>query len=265
MVHRVTGVSPDTLSYSGMDHVGMPQFSRRTLLQAIAASVVVATERSPVVMADTLPRRRLPGSVPIGDLSVLPGDDKRLALTVDDGASVEVVSAYGEFCRDSGTRLTFFVNGANESWTINAPLLRPMVDSGQIQMGNHTWSHPDITRVGADDVAEQIGRDAEFLKNTYGGDGAPYFRPPYGAHNRETDRIAAEFGYTSIALWSSSLDDSRLLPEPELIANAERCFHAGQIVLAHANLPPVTHCYSTLIDIIHSRGLQTVTLREVFG
>jgi peptidoglycan/xylan/chitin deacetylase (PgdA/CDA1 family) len=243
----------------------MTGLSRRTVLLAIAAAVVAATERSPVVVADMPPHRHPLGLGPSGDLSILPGHDSRLALTVDDGASVEVVAAYAEFCRDSGTRLTFFVNGANESWAVNAPLLRPMVDSGQIQMGNHTWSHPDVTRVGADDVADQIGRNAEFLQNTYGVDAAPYFRPPYGAHNRETDRIAAEFGYTSITLWSSSLDDARLLPEPELIANAEMSFQPGQIVLAHANLPPVTHCYSTLIDIIHSRGLQTVTLREAFG
>jgi hypothetical protein len=38
-----------------------------------------------------------------------------LALTIDDGTSAAVVAAFAQFCRDSGTRLTFFVNGANSS------------------------------------------------------------------------------------------------------------------------------------------------------
>jgi len=36
-------------------------------------------------------------------------------------------------------------------------------------------------------------------------------------------------------------------------------------VLTHTNLPTITGCYSQLLDIIHSRNLQTVTLNDVFG
>jgi peptidoglycan/xylan/chitin deacetylase (PgdA/CDA1 family) len=57
-----------------------------------------------------------------------------------------------------------------------------MVESGQIQMGNHTWSHPYITKLSPKEVADQIRRNAEFLVSTYGVDGAPFFRPPYGRH-----------------------------------------------------------------------------------
>ena len=37
------------------------------------------------------------------------------------------------------------------------------------------------------------------------------------------------------------------------------------MVLAHANLPTITHCYAQLLDIIQSRNLQTVTLNDVFA
>ena len=245
----------------------MTTIDRRNLLRAIAIAIVAATASGYAPLADADPvRRKLPlGRQPAGELKHLLGAGNQLALTVDDGKSVDVVAAYATFCRDSGTRLTFFVNGVHDSWTVNAPALRPMVDSGQIQMANHTWSHPDVTQIDQDEVAEQIRRNREFLLNTYGVDGTPYFRPPYGHHNSDTDRIAADFGYPSIAMWSSSIEDSQLLDESQLIANAENCFKPEQIVLAHANLPPVTHCYAQLLDIIHSRGLQTVTLNDVFG
>ena len=46
---------------------------------------------------------------------------------------------------------------------------------------------------------------------------------------------------------------------------AGKSFQPQQIVITHANLPTITHCYAQLLDIIHSRDLQTVTLNDVFG
>jgi peptidoglycan/xylan/chitin deacetylase (PgdA/CDA1 family) len=202
---------------------------------------------------------------PVGVLTRLPGDGNQLALTVDDGASSPVVAAFAQFCRDTGTRLTFFVNGDNRSWTDNVGAIRPMVDSGQIQVGNHTWSHPYLNRLSLTAVQDQIQRNADFLRNTYGTDGTPFFRPPYGVHTPDTDRIAADLGYTTVTLWSGTVGDS--LPETaaNLVANAERSFAPQQIVLAHANLPTITHCYDQLAGLITSRNLQTVTLNDVFS
>ena len=46
-----------------------------------------------------------------GPQTGLPGEGKYIAWTVDDGADPEVVRAYAEFSRRTGTRLTFFING----------------------------------------------------------------------------------------------------------------------------------------------------------
>ena len=59
--------------------------------------------------------------------------------------------------------------------------------------------------------------------------------------------------------------DSRPENENSLIGNAGKSFQPQQIVITHANLPTITHCYAQLLDIIHSRNLQTVTLNDVFG
>ncbi len=245
----------------------MSSVDRRTVLGAIALGVLAATTRGSAARADIvrsgLPLGRLPA--PVGVLTQLPGDGNQLALTVDDGANVGVVASLVQFCRDSGTRLTFFVNGANSSWSVNAPALRPLVDSGQIQLGNHTWSHAYLTRIGLGAVADQISRNADFLRNTYGVDGTPYFRPPFGVHTTDTDRVAADLGYPTITLWSGAIGDSRPENGTSLIANASGSFQPQQIVLAHANLPTITHRYPQLLDIIGSRNLQTVTLNDVFA
>ena len=83
-------------------------------------------------------------------------------------------------------------------------------------------------------------------------------------HSAETDRVAADLGYTTVTLWSGTIGDS--LPETEgsLVASAQQSFTPQQIVLAHANLPTITHCYAQLEQLIASRNLQTVTLNDVF-
>lgn len=242
-----------------MAHLTRRTFLGACALGAVAASIpIAAAGASPVPM----PNVRIPAP---GMLTRLPGEGSQLAFTVDDGCSTADVAALGRFCADTGMRLTFFVNGINRSWTDNAALLQPMVASGQIQLGNHTWSHPDITRISPAALAEEITRNADFLRQTYGVDGAPYFRPPYGRHNAATDRVATEHGYSTITLWSAEIGDSRPIDETALIAHAHQSLQAQQIVLAHANLPPISHVLPQLADIIAGRGLHTVTLNDVFS
>lgn len=243
----------------------MPGVDRRALLGAIALAMLTAASRSPASAEPLQPMGSRRAAVPDGLLTRLPPLGRRVALTVDDGVSTEVVASLIGFCRDTGTRLTFFVNGANASWTANARALRPLVESGQIQLGNHTWSHPYLTRIGERDIAEQISRNARFLADTYGVDGTPYFRPPFGRHTVASDRIATDLGYRTITTWSEQVGDFKPLTERELVAGAAMAMHPGNIVLAHANLPTITRCYDRLLGLIAERGLQTVTLNDVFG
>lgn len=217
--------------------------------------------------ADLLPppptnkRMPLPGD---GILYSLPGDGDLLALTVDDGVNSDVVRMYSEFARDTGIRLTYFVNGVNPSWTDNKALLRPLVDSGQIQLANHTWSHPDLTTIPSSEVAEQLSRNDKFLADTYGADARPFFRPPYGNHTSEIRSVAADLGYRATTLWNGSLSDSQLITEDYIKQMADKYFTPQSIVIGHLNYLPVTHVYGTFVDLIRQRALRTVTLRDVF-
>ncbi len=199
-----------------------------------------------------------------GELSKLPGDGDLLALTVDDGTNSEVVRLYTQFARDTGIRLTFFANGVYDSWRDNAAALRPLVESGQIQMANHTWSHPDLTTLSSAQVAEQLQRNHRFLRDTFGVDAAPYFRPPYGNHNADVDAVAADLGYRVPTLWSGSLADSKEVTEDFIVSMANQYFQPQTIVIGHLNHLPVTHVFGALADIIRSRNLRTVTLNDVF-
>jgi peptidoglycan-N-acetylglucosamine deacetylase len=239
----------------------------RTLTAAAAAAASPHPAGGKVIPAASLSQPAPIERVPLpggGVLNKLPGDGNLLALTVDDGVNTDVVRLYTEFARETGVRLTYFVNGIYRSWTDNLALLRPLVESGQIQLGNHTWSHPNLTKLPVSRVAQQISRNDEFLKTTFGVDARPYLRPPYGRHNSTVDAVAADLGYTAITLWSGSLSDSTVVKEDYIVQMAQRAFIGQAIVIGHLNHLPVTHVYEQLRDLIRARNLRAVTLNDVF-
>ena len=84
-----------------------------------------------------------------------------LALTIDDGTDSAVAGAYLDFIVASGIRMTFFPNGVYPSWTPRAPGLRPLVESGPVQVFGATsaWSRADLRTLPDRKVASQISRD----------------------------------------------------------------------------------------------------------
>ena len=208
-----------------------------------------------------------PGPVlrPAGVVKALPGEGTSLALTIDDGTNTEVVAAFAAFAAESGTRLTFFPNGCYRSWEENAAVLRPLVESGQVALGNHTWSHPNLMTLTDGEVAEEIARNREFLRTVFGVRDTPFFRPPFGVRNERIDRIAAEQGHPTVVLWNGSLGDSRLLTAEALMAAARKWFMGQRIVVGHANHAAVTTVYGDLLALVAERGLRTVTLADVWA
>jgi peptidoglycan-N-acetylglucosamine deacetylase len=203
----------------------------------------------------------LPGG---GALFSLPGDGDLLAMTVDDGVNTDVVRMYTQFAKDTGVRLTFFVTGAYRSWTENRNALRPLVDSGQIQLGNHTWRHPYLTKISKDQIVDEIKRCHQFLTTNYGVDARPFYRPPYGSHDAIVDSVIGDLGYTVPTMWSGTFGDENVITKDTLVKNANHYLKPQNMVIGHLNHPAVTHCYPELVDLIRSRNLRTVTLNDVF-
>ncbi|QWT23011.1 polysaccharide deacetylase family protein [Subtercola sp. PAMC28395] len=203
-------------------------------------------------------------AIPEGVMTDLPGEGKLLAWTVDDGSNSEVIRKYVEFAKKTGTRLTFFVNGTYPGWTENAELLRPLVKTGQIQLGNHTWDHADLTSLSDDGVIDELQKNHDFLMNTFGVDARPFYRPPFGYRNHHTDHLAAKIGYTTPVMWYGSLSDSGLITDQQVVDFATQWFLPQHIVIGHLNFLPVTEVFPQLENLITSRGLQTVTLNDVF-
>jgi len=218
------------------------------------------------------PRRVLPPIPPPNTgspprvFSHLPRGPRTIALTIDDGYDAETVAAYVQFARDTGIALSFSPNGSYfAEWAPHAIALRPLLERGQVQILNHTFHHPNMTHLPGSRIREELERNDEWIQRTFGTTTRPWWRPPYGAHDKRTDTLAANLGYSRTLLWNGSLGDSRLLRPARLLQEARRYIQPGVILLGHANHPTVTHLYDELVALIRDRNLTPVTLDQAFG
>ena len=194
-----------------------------------------------------------------------PITDRRIALTVDDGTSAQVVAGYVAFAQRTGIHLTFSPNGIyNHAWAPHAPLLRPLIAAGQVQIINHTFSHHDLRPMSAHGIRDELERNEDWVEKTFGITTRPYYRPPFGRHSRMVDEIAGGLGYTRTMMWNGSFSDSEAVTPQFLLAQAAKYLQPGVINLGHANHPAVLSCFDQLVTLIHSRNLTPVTRDEMF-
>lgn len=200
-----------------------------------------------------------------GPQTGLPGEGKYIAWTVDDGADPEVVRAYAEFSRRTGTRLTFFINGQYPAFRQHRDLLLPLVKSGQLQIANHTYSHAALTSLTDEQIIQELTRNDEEIRHLFGVSSKPYFRPPYGYYDARVLAAAASCGFTRPVLWYGSLADSSNISSAEVYAYAERYALAQHIVIGHLNYRGVVSELDRIRALLDRRVLKTVTIRDYYG
>ena len=232
----------------------------------VATTVPATVALTSAPTATTLPSGPQLAKVPLpsGGLVHLPGEGSLLAWTVDDGADGDVIRRYVEFAAASGTRFTFLVTATYRGWKDGAVVLQPLVASGQIQLANHTRHHDDLTTVSDGRVISELQGCHDFLFDTFGVDARPFYRPPYGARNPRTDRLAASIGYSTPVMWRGTLSHKGATTRKEVVGLATQWFLPQHIVIGHFKTHSITEVFPQLEEIIRARALQTVTLNDVF-
>lgn len=156
-----------------------------------------------------------------------------LALTFDDGPNPRWTPLLLETLARRDVKATFFLLGKYA--VTQKPLVRQIFEAGHL-IGNHSWSHPNLARTGAQTTREELARTSEELAQIVG---APvrYFRPPYGGRSPLTLRIARELELIPV-LWNAIASDwTATAPEQitprmaALIERHERRGYATNIVL----------------------------------
>lgn len=194
-----------------------------------------------------------------------PAPTKNIALTVDDGFNKETVQGYVDFAQRTGIPLTLNPNGCYQHiWNKHAAALAPLIESGQVMIGNHTYNHLDM-RGDPTRTRNDIEKNEDWIQKTFKITSRPYCRPPFGYRNAGTDQLAADLGYTKILMWDGDFGDWHSISPDALMTQARKWLHAGGIMLGHANYPTILGLFDQIQQLIAERGLKPVTLDTMFG
>lgn len=255
-VPSTTGLPPS----GGPSSSGSPTSRPSTPLPA-----PTTTAPRPVVRGPIPPPHPGPANV----ISAGPPEAKtanQIAITIDDGYCTECATAYVDFAKSSGIHITFSPNGTYSGvWSPLAETLKPLIQAGQVQIGNHTYTHLDMQKLSDSAIGADLERNDEWIQKTFGITSRPWWRPPYGYHNTRTDAAAGQAGYTNTLMWNGTFGDSTLLSAGELLASAHQYLTPGTIMLGHANHPTVNTLFPQIQQIIADARLKPVTLDEMFG
>src|SRR5947208_15940029 len=185
-------------------------------------------------------------------------DGPYIAMTFDDGPHGTNTPKLLEMAAKRHIKLTFFVLG--ECVEQNPTVLRREVAEGH-EIGNHSWSHPNLAKLSDEGVRSQLQRTEDIIVKT-AGIKPKLMRPPYGElTKRQRILVNHEFGY-KVILWDvDPLDWQR--PGSNVVA--QRIItgaRPGSIILSHDIHPPTIAAIPQVFNALIAQRFNFVTLLE---
>ena len=185
--------------------------------------------------------------------------NKVIALTFDDGPGpytahlLDVLDQYG-------AKATFFLIGSKVSSQAN--IVRSIHARGH-QLGNHSWSHPELPKLPVDQIADEIDRTNDAIKQATGVTPA-ILRPPYGAVNGVVLEQLRLRGMSSI-LWSVDTRDWADRNSDIVCSRAVAGARPGAVILMHDIHQTSVGAVPCILSALKQQGYSFVTVQGLIG
>lgn len=160
-------------------------------------------------------------------------DEKIIYLTFDCGYENGNTAPILDALKKHNVTATFFVVG---HYLESAPeMTKRMVEEGHT-VGNHTYHHPDMSKISDQATFQKEMDDVKTKFNEVtGGEMAMYYRPPQGKYSTANLQMAKDLGYSTF-FWSLAYVDWNVDSQPsheEAMKKLTGRIHPGAIVLLH--------------------------------
>lgn len=160
-------------------------------------------------------------------------EEKVIYLTFDCGYENGNTGAILDALKKHDVSATFFVVG---HFMESAPdMVKRMVEDGHT-VGNHTYHHPDMSKISDQaSFAKEMELAASLYKEVTGQEMIPYYRPPQGKYSISNLKMAKELGYSTF-FWSLAYVDWNVDAQPtkeEAMEKLTSRVHPGAVVLLH--------------------------------
>lgn len=189
--------------------------------------------------------------------------EKVIYLTFDCGYENGNTEAILDALKKHNVSATFFVVG---HFLESAPnIVKRMVLDGH-SIGNHTFHHPDMSKISNQESFQKEMDDvAQLFEEVTGKKMAMFYRPPQGKYNKKNLEMAKEMGYSTF-FWSLAYVDWNVDAQPsheEAIDKLTKRIHPGAIVLLHSTSKTNGEILDELLTKWEEMGYQFGTLEEL--
>lgn len=190
-------------------------------------------------------------------------NDKVLYITFDAGFENGNTPAILDALKKHHAPATFFVVG---NYLSTSPdLVKRMVDEGHT-VGNHTYHHPDMSKLSTQQAFSKELNDVETLYQEITGQPiTKYYRPPQGKYSEKNLEMAKELGYKTF-FWSLAYVDWYQDKQPskeEAFNKLLGRIHPGAIVLLHSTSSTNAQILDELLTKWEEMGYQFKSLDQL--
>lgn len=185
-----------------------------------------------------------------------------VALTFDAGSDDGRATTVLETLRANHLHVTFFLTG---QWVETYPDLARQVAADGHELANHSYYHPDFTKLSNDKIAWELSYTDQIIQANLGRTSRPWFRPPFGARDQRVLDLARGLGYLSI-YWTLDSGDWRANATAAAVTTRVlKSVGPGDIVVHHVAAQATAEALPTIVENIQARGLRIVTVSELLG
>jgi peptidoglycan/xylan/chitin deacetylase (PgdA/CDA1 family) len=190
-----------------------------------------------------------------------------VALTFDAGANADGIPAILSTLARYDVPGTFFLTGR---WVEVYPQHAAEIGA-RYPVANHSYSHPDLTKLSDPAVREEINRAAAAIEAATGKTTRPMFRFPFGASDQRTIDLANSLGYGAINWtvdtrgWQGTSGGQDV---QKVVDRVLAGLQPGEIVIMHVGSHPTDHstldadALPRIIEEIRGRGYDFVTVDQ---
>nr|WP_240472912.1 delta-lactam-biosynthetic de-N-acetylase [Paenibacillus sanguinis] len=194
------------------------------------------------------------GAIFLGDTT-----RKELFLTFDNGYENGYTASILDTLKAKKVPAIFFVTG---HYVKTQPeLLKRMKAEGHL-IGNHSWSHPDMTTISDEQIREELDKVKSAAAKVTGQTEMLYLRPPRGIFSDRTLRVTRELGYINV-FWSAAYKDWDVNAQKGADYAYQKVvsqLHPGAVLLLHAISKDNAEALGAIIDEAHRQGYEFKSL-----
>jgi peptidoglycan-N-acetylglucosamine deacetylase len=230
-------------------------------LVLLASSLVYASRVAPAKTAQ-LASPETAG--PFGEVIRGPRGKSEIALTFDAEAEAECFEDLIAALGSAHVNSTFFITGRFTQE--HADCAAEITEHGH-EIGDHTWSHLNLTEQSDDVVRDEILRAERAMARVSGQSPRPRWRASYGARDKRVLKIGTNLGYRSIYWTLDSLDGLEPAENPQFlvdrITSKNDAELDGAIILMHGGVRSTADALPAIIANFQELGFQLVRISKL--